>query len=208
MKSQTVEIFPTVLMRFDASEIINDKDVQDMIDDIDDIHENLNELMQIDDLTIPYQSLPVLFNDRFPFHSRPHWKKLSDTFIKACYDYNHSVTEFVQNQESLALTGIRAWFYKSNRESWKQRTGRTYHNHRPSYLSGIFYLQVPGNLQQGGTEFCDPRGPGLRKNRNVELMPINKTWVIFPGSLDHAATPSDTDQWRYTVAADSYVRVM
>ena len=81
------------------------------------------------------------------------------------------------------------------------------HNHTPSYLSGVFYLRIPGDLSVGGTEFFDPRSNIGRGMRDIEIKPINLSWVIFPGWLDHSAGTVDSDEWRYTIAEDSYVRV-
>lgn len=208
MRSQTIEVFPTTLKRYDVSDIINQQDVQHMIADIDDLHQNHSEWMQLDDLTVRYQCKPVLWHNDYPYLAKPHWQKLSQTYIDACGDYNRTVTNQIKNQDQIALTGVRAWFYKSNRESWQIRSNRTYHNHKPSYLSGVFYLYIPGDLTTGGTEFCDPRGPGMREMRNVEIQPMNLTWVIFPGWMDHAAGQADSDEWRYTIAADSYIKVL
>ena len=208
MRSQTIEVFPTILKRYDASDVITEQDVKEMINDIDDIHQNHQDWMQLDDLTVRYQCKPILFNHDYPYAAKPHWQRLTKTFVDACYDYTQSVSDRLKNQDNLDLTGVRAWFYKSNRESWQQNPNRVYHNHSPSYLSGVFYLRVVGDLATGGTEFCDPRGPGEKSVRNIEVTPMNLTWIIFPGWLDHAAGPADSDDWRYTIAADSYVKVL
>lgn len=207
MRIQTIETFPTILKRYDVSDIITEQDVADMIADINDIHENHQEWMQLDDLTVRYQCKPILFNRDYPYADKAHWQRLAQTYVDACYEYTMSVPDRLKNHDSLDLAGIRAWFYKSNDESWKLNPNRVYHNHSPSYLSGVFYLHVPGDLSQGGTEFCDPRGPGSKGNRNIEVTPVNLCWIIFPGWMDHAAGRADSDQWRYTIAADSYVRV-
>jgi hypothetical protein len=208
MKSQTLEIFPTIIKRYDISDQITGSEIESMISDIDDIHENHIELMQIDDLTVRHQCKPILFHEKYPYVQKTYWKKLADTFIACAEDYNRTVTELVPNQNSMMLTGIRAWFYKSCRKTWTEYPSRPEHNHRPSYLSGVFNLRIPGDLTTGGTEFCDPRGPGMRNMRNVTLQPIPLTWIIFPGWLDHSAGRVDSDEWRYTIAADSYVKII
>ena len=204
MRSQTIEVFPTTLKRYDVRDIINQQDVQNMIADIEDLHANHHDLMQIDDLTVPHQCRAVLFHENYSYIQKSHWQKLAQTFVSACDDYNQTVKDFSKHQENLRLTEIRAWFYKSNRELWNKRGCRTYHNHTPCYLSGVFYLHVPGDLLRGGTEFCDPRGAGCRTS-NVEFLPVNLTWVIFPGWLEHAAGQADSEEWRYTIAADLFV---
>lgn len=77
----------------------------------------------------------------------------------------------------------------------------------PGYLSGVFYLRVPGDMSVGGTELYDPRGPAERSPRSVEVLPMNLTWLIFPSWMDHRSARVDSDEERYVIAADSYIKV-
>jgi hypothetical protein len=204
-KSQSFELFPTVVQRFDLREDITDLDRQSLIHDID--HMIDKELhLQINELTPKYQSLPVLFNDRFEYISRSHWRKLRDSFYQCCGQYLESTPNFCQNQGNLQPTWVRAWFYKSDAVINQDQSNPS-HNHAPALLTGVFYIHVPGDGNTGGTELIDPRGPGQRGTRMCEITPINLTWLIFPGWMDHRSVWVDVQESRYVVAADCYVRV-
>ena len=207
MRVQQYDLFPTILRRYDIRDQISQDDAEAMIKDIDDIHQNHPDLMESDSLAVPFQSLPILFNERYDYIVKPHWHKLAATFVACCQDYNQTVKDYSNLQDSVQLTGIRGWFYKSCRTVWKNQPSSPAHNHRPSYLTGVFYLHIPGDLSTGGTEFCDPRGSAVRNTRNIHLYPINFTWVIFPGWMDHISGRVDSDEWRYTVAADCFMRL-
>jgi hypothetical protein len=202
MPSQTIEVFPTIIKRYDVSHIFNDADVQVMISDIDFIHNDCPELMVDAELCPKHQCKPILFDKRLPFVQQPHWQKLSMSFVQCINDYNQTVTNMIHNQELLTLFGTRAWFYKNRQES--NLVAQQRHNHTPSYLSGVFYLRIPGDLNTGGTCFYDPRGSNASKTHFV-VPPILLTWIIFPGWLEHAPERINSNEWRYTIAADSYV---
>jgi hypothetical protein len=202
MKFIDIPIFPTHIVRFDASEVFLKHEVEIMIDDIEKaIREKT--LMQYDELTPKHQSKPFLFLDK----GDKIWQKLQNNFISCCQNYLQIVGDFVQNQNDMEFTDARAWFYRNDGELNKVETN-PWHNHNPSFLSGVFYLQVPGDGSSGGTEFHDPRSPECHQTRFVEITPMNLTWVIFPGWMYHKSNyPKNTSDYRYVIAADSYVRV-
>jgi len=201
MKYQEFKLFPTTVLRFDCSEVITNDDVNAMIFDIDKICDN-GKYIQDDEKTPKYQSKPILFLDEAP----EIWQKLKYTFLNSCQQYLQTVNDFVNNQNSMQFTGARAWFYKGWK-SFNVTQTNPWHNHNPSFLSGVFYLSVPGNENEGGTEFMDPRQNESHGVRNQFIAPINLTWVIFPGWLYHRSSYCDTETPRYVIAADSYVKV-
>ena len=201
MKYQEYKLFPTHVLRFDCSEIITQSEVYTMISDIDKICEDGRHI-QNDEKTPKYQSKPILFLEDAP----EIWQKLKYTFLDSCQHYLNLVDNFTNNQTALKFTGARAWFYKGWK-SFNATQGNPWHNHNPSFLSGVFYLSVPSKGTEGGTEFMDPRANECHAPTAQLIEPMNLTWVIFPGWLYHKSNYCDTETPRYVIAADSYIRV-
>ena len=201
---ETYNVFPTALVRYDTKSVITTSDRDDMIQDIETILLDAT-LMQDSELAMKQQCRPFLFSDHLEFAAKPHWAKLKSTFLDCCANYVNEVEDFHQLKSiSLIPTAVRAWFYKST-ASITKHTPTVYHDHSPSFLSGIFYLAIPGDKIQGGTEFLDPRAPGHRSCRMVQTPPTEFTWVIFPGWMEHRPMYLDLEDPRYTIAADLYV---
>lgn len=200
----SIDIFPTRVMKFLVKDLIAGSDVELMIQDIDSmIREDRH--MQNTPLTPRYQSMPVLFNENFM--QKQHWNKLARTFIDCCYIYTQQTQDFIRQPDKMELTGVRGWFFKSQR-SINHTQDAPWHDHSPALLTGVFYLRVPGDhTREGGTMFRDPRGAGSCVSRDVEITPDELSWVIFPGWLGHCAHVCDTEDPRYVVAADCYVKV-
>lgn len=204
ISSCRIDVFPTTIMRFDTSRQIQQQDYHDMIKDIDDMIDN-TKYMQIDSRTPQHQSMPILFNDQYV--SGDHWKKLANSFSYCCYLYTQVVTDYVNNQDKLELTGQRAWFYKGYR-SINCINNNPWHNHMPAFLSGVFYLRIPAGYEhQGGTLFQDPRAAHCLQQRDCHVPPMEYSWVIFPSWMQHCSGQCDTEDPRYVIAADCYVRV-
>lgn len=200
MRYQKFELFPTNVFKFDCTESFNQDEVYSMVHDIDMLVED-GTSMQYNELTPKHQSKPILFQPDAP----PVWQKLKHTFLEACKLYLENTENFVSNQKSLEFTGSRAWFYKGW-NSLNSNENNPWHDHHPSFLSGVFYLKVP-DAAGGGTEFMDPRANESKSTRNVCIEPNELCWVIFPGSMTHKSELSDSEQPRYVIAADSYVKV-
>lgn len=203
-KILTHDVFATRIIKIDCSMDFDAQDISSMINDIEVIIKEMT-LMQINEFTPQHQCKPVLFNPDYV--QADHWTKLAKTFAECCYIYSHSTPEFVKRPQNLELTGMRAWFYKSYR-SLNITQPNPWHDHSPSFLSGVFYLKIPGDHQQGGgTQFQDPRGAGCNINRDVVMLPTELSWVIFPGWMSHRSDLCDTEDPRYVIAADCYVKV-
>ena len=203
-KREIFKLFPTEVLGFDVSDEITAEDVTAMKADIDHmIQESLH--MQYDARTPKYQCRPVLFNTEVT--TGQHWQRLARTFAQCCYEYSQSVADICNGQDLLNLSGIRAWFYKS----WKtlnDQQSQPWHNHYPGFLSGVFYLDVPtADNGSGGTQFADPRGPLSAVKRDFVVPPRNLSWVIFPSWLNHRPDNSSSEEPRYVIAADCYVRL-
>jgi hypothetical protein len=202
---QIENIFPTSVLRFDASSMITEKDVEIMKQEIDSIIDDKTH-MQINELTPNWQSIPILFNPKF-VKNTALWEKLNYTFYMACNTYLKEVENFVNNQDNLSFLSFRAWFYKTSEDSisYQSSTTNPTHNHHPSFLSGVFYLEVPSDAEGGGTILCDTRQ--LTSTRDVLLDSMNLSWIIFPGWMNHRTGPFKCNTPRYVIAADSYVGV-
>jgi hypothetical protein len=116
------------------------------------------------------------------------------------------VDEFCQNQHRLDFTGSGAWAYKGW-ESLNKGEDNPWHDHNPAFLSGVYYLHDPGDGTSGGTEFHDPRTPPAHGTRMQEIMPIENTWIIFPGWLSHRSRQLPLEEPRYVVSGNLYVKV-
>ena len=66
---------------------------------------------------------------------------------------------------------------------------------------------VPGDGTTGGTEFHDPRTAPAHGTRMQEILPIENTWIIFPGWLSHKSVQLPLEEPRYVVAANLYVKI-
>lgn len=201
MKYKEYNLFPTQVLKFDFSDSFTREETDLMVADINYIC-NEGNLIQDDDLTPKYQSLPILFLDIAP----PFWQKLKLTFLDSCKNYLKIVDNFSKNQTSLQFTGTRAWFYKGW-NSLNKTQSNPWHNHNPSFLSGVFYLSMPEDENKTGTEFLDPRQHFSHGSRTQMIEQMNLSWIIFPGWLYHKSVLSISETPRYIIAADSYVKV-
>ena len=153
-------------------------------------------------LTPKYQTDVIIFRDDAP----PIWKKLREEFYNACRTYLTVVNDFCQNQDLLDFTGSGGWVYKGW-ESLNKGQDNPWHDHNPSFLSGVYYLHDPGDGTCGGTEFHDPRTAPAIGTRMQEILPLENTWIIFPGWLPHRSCQLPLEEPRYVVSGNLYVKV-
>jgi len=200
MEYQTHDLFPTSVVRVNCSSLLTNEDRQMMMQSVDQLIEM--GLYTQNELTPKYQTHVILFQDDAP----EIWKQLRTSFYGACKTYLEVVKDFTGNQDALEFTGSGAWCYKG----WKSLNAvetNPYHHHNPAFLSGVYYLRVPGDGTTGGTEFHDPRTAPAIGTRNKILTPIENSWVIFPGWLQHRSNFVETEEPRYVIAANAYVKV-
>ena len=193
------DLFPTHIVRSKCPSI-TPQDKQDMMDCTEWMIEH--GLYEDNELTPKYQTKVLLFRDDAPCV----WLKLREEFYNACRTYLEVIPEFCTNQESLDFTGSGAWTYKGW-HSIDQKETNPWHDHNPSFLSGVYYLHDPGDGIDGGTEFHDPRKAEAQGTRMQELVPIENTWIIFPGWLAHRSRQLPLEEPRYVIAANLYVKV-
>ena len=193
------DCFPTHIVRSKCPSI-TPQDKQEMMACVDWMIEQ--GMYTDNDLTPKYQTSVMLFRDDAP----PIWKKLREEFYQACRNYLESVDSFVQNQHELEWTGSGAWAVKCW-ESLNKTQTNPWHDHNPSFLSGVYYLHDPGDGTTGGTEFHDPRLSSAHGTRMQEILPIENTWIIFPGWLAHKSRQLPLEEPRYVVSGNLYVKV-
>ena len=190
---EITQIFPSNLVRSKCPSITLD-DKEDMIKSIDWMIEN--NMYANHPLVPKYQTFTCLFRDEYfdqhhPSSPHPIWKKLKETFY--------------QSQDTLQFTGTDAWAYKGW-DSLDKTQSNPWHDHNPSFLSGVYYLHIPGDGTIGGTSFNDPRTPAAASSIHYDMLPVENTWVIFPGWLGHRSIQVPTEEPRYVVSANLFVR--
>ena len=193
------DLFPTHIVRSKCPSI-TPQDKQEMMACTDWMIEQ--GMYTDNELTPKYQTHVLLFRDDAP----PIWQKLRQEFYNACQIYLQSVDNFCQNQNALEITGSGAWAYKGWDEL-DEGEANPWHNHNPSFLSGVYYLNDPGDGTAGGTEFYDPRIAPAHGTRMQEVLPIENTWIIFPGWLAHRSCQLPLEEPRYVVSGNLYVKV-
>ena len=193
------ECFPTNIVRSKCPSI-TPQDKKEMVDCTDWMIEQ--GLYADDENTPKYQTNVLLFRDDAP----PIWKKLREEFYNACNTYLQVVEGFCANQQALEFTGSGAWVYKGW-ESLNKTQSNPWHDHNPAFLSGVYYMHVPGDGKSGGTEFFDPRTAPAHTTRMQEIAPIENTWIIFPGWLGHRSRQLPLEEPRYVVSGNAYARI-
>jgi hypothetical protein len=200
MNCQVHELFPTCIVRTDTSGVITKEDQQMMMMSVDQLIEM--GMYAKDDLIPKYQTHVMLFEDNAP----PIWHKLKQTFKEACELYLQAVPNFCRNQDCLEFTAFGAWAYKG----WKSvndKEGNPWHHHNPAFLSGVYYLKIPDNEPAYGTEFHDPRTAEAHGTRFQSVSAQEFSWIIFPGWLSHKSIQANSEEPRYVIASNAYVKV-
>ena len=193
------DLFPTHIVRSKCPSI-TPQDKKEMMDSADWVIEQ--GWYAESELTPKYQTHVILFRDDAP----QIWLKLREEFYQACRNYLTVTEGFCLNQDALDFTGSGAWVYKGW-ESLNATQSNPWHNHNPAFLSGVYYLHDPGDGTIGGTEFHDPRVAPAHGTRMQEVIPMENTWIIFPGWLHHRSRQLPLEEPRYVVAANLYVKV-
>ena len=199
IETMKYDLFPTHIIRSKCPSITLE-DKQEMMACTDWMIEQ--KLYTDNDLTPKYQTATILFRDDAP----AVWKKLREEFYNACANYLRMVDNFCGNQKAIEFTGSGGWVYKG----WKSinmKEGNPWHDHNPAFLAGVYYLHDPGDGTTGGTEFHDPRKSEAHGTRMQEILPMENTWIIFPGWLAHKSRQLPLEEPRYVVSGNLYVKV-
>lgn len=197
------QIFPTTILSVpNENGFFTEEDRQRMVGLIDGLCTN-EDVIYTSEHSPKIMSRSVLFKNG----TDEIFEKLKYSFTRACHEYLTQV-KLSANQECVHFVTAEAWFLKSESQHMnaKEHIVTAWHEHNPAYLSGTFYLSIPGDLEESGTEFHDPRmAPAVSKNNYVSIPAIDLGWNIYPGWLQHRPTRVVGSKPRYTIAADLFV---
>lgn len=199
------QIFPTTILSVpNENDFFTEEERKKMVEWIDHLSTN-PDVVYTNEYSPKIMSRSILFKAG----TDPVFEKLKYSFSRACKEYLTAV-KLSANQECVQFVTAEAWFLKSEEQHMnaKEHIVSAWHEHNPAYLSGVFYLSVPGDLEESGTEFHDPRmAPAVSKNNHVAVPAIDLGWNIYPGWLQHRPTRVVGNKPRYTIAADLFVVV-
>lgn len=122
-----------------------------------------------------------------------------------CEDLTKEIQTSLPANSPLDIQIDEMWININPRGSCNSR-----HHHNPfsgKSLSGVFYVQVPGN--SGDIVFYDPRGivkdaPDMRyfygTDTNLKFSPADNTLIIFPAWLDHSVEKNMSNKDRISIS--------
>ena len=125
---------------------------------------------------------------------------------------NIELSNFYNNFKDEKCNFIKEWPKKFYIDSWSNILTNQGHNishiHPSGWISGVFYLKVPKNLQsnEGGIEFSLKGDDFLSDEKDnipkIEMLPKEGDIVIFPSSLYHKTIPFNSNEQRMCIAFD------
>jgi hypothetical protein len=121
------------------------------------------------------------------------WTKLKMSFVWACFAFL---------KKEVQIKGVQSWSFMTSNKYPEPRDMLWHHHHHNKdvqSVSGVYYLKVPVNKKQCGTEFA-PDGP--ESPARVMLPPKEGQWVIYNSREWHRPGELMSDKDRFIVAAD------
>jgi hypothetical protein len=103
------------------------------------------------------------------------------------------------------ITNTMAWSFMTNLSTAEDRNKLWHHHHHKpesNMLSGIYYLHIPDDVKDRdycGTEFAPN---GLDDSDRYFVRPCDFSWIIYPSNLWHRPGITQSDKYRYVLAAD------
>jgi hypothetical protein len=140
-----------------------------------------------------YQTKENLFS-----RAEPLWLKYRMSFL---------LSVFLYLGREVRVSNMMAWSYMTNLSSHENRE-KLWHNHwhltnpDAKIMSGIWYLHIPSDVKDSdycGTEMA-PEGP--ENEGKFFVRPSAGQWLIYPGDQWHRPGISQSDQYRFIIAAD------
>jgi hypothetical protein len=140
------------------------------------------------------------FQTKENIFSRPEtvWLKYRMSFLMSCFMYlGHEVK----------VSNMMAWSFMTNLEGAENRDNLWHHHWHPKnsnskMLSGIWYLQIPEDVQDRdycGTEMA-PNGPDT--DNKFFVRPSDGNWLIYPSDQWHRPGIVQSNKYRFILAAD------
>jgi hypothetical protein len=117
----------------------------------------------------------------------PHWKYFFSEIRRVILD----VVATSGGSLDEGVVHLRAWASRLRRDgNYSERYLRlsALHNHSPAFLSAVYYLRIPKDLQDGdgGTFFVNPFPHPLASPRPGLVVPaVEGRVILFPSSLLH-----------------------
>ena len=114
---------------------------------------------------------------------------------------------FMYIGKEVKVSNMMAWSYMTNLATHEDRDKLWHHHWHPhnpdaKIMSGIWYLQIPENVQDldyCGTEIA-PNGP--ENEEKFFIRPSYGHWLIYPGNQWHRPGIPQSNQYRFVLAAD------
>ena len=122
-----------------------------------------------------------------------HWSKLKMSFVWACFAFL---------EREVQIKGVQSWSFMTSKKYPEPRERLWHHHHHNKAVesvSGVYYVKVPVNKKQCGTEFA-PNGP--EDSSRLMLPPKEGQWVIYNSREWHRPGELLSDKDRFIVAAD------
>lgn len=188
-------IFPIKIFRVDCSKEVDSHYVKTLTDLIDDEIEKGH----VCDNDPRHQTSRNLF-----LHDQA--QLIKELFVRSVRTYiANSPDSFNLNLE-IEVSDCRGWGFRSNKESNNNHVKGPWHNHSPSPITGVFYLKSPKDDWSCGTEFNNPLGMFKSVQDVAVIDPLKLNWIIFPGWLQHRSVLTSSNDYRYIIAADCFLK--
>lgn len=142
------------------------------------------------------------FHKHKTLHKREHFKPLTKLVVNKAEEYASYYLGWDIEKYKLCISSL--WVNINSKYSYHEL-----HNHPESFLSGVYYLQIPSN--SGGIILHDPReqlrfGEPKLAHKNsfnakvVKWEPVAGKIFMFPGWLYHSVEQNHSDEDRVSVA--------
>jgi hypothetical protein len=168
-----------MIKKYDFSNLISKNDNDSLI-------ELVNQKFETGDWhkdSPTFQTYPDLFEYDVAY-------KFKNSFLFSCYSYMKMEIKWFK---------LKAWCYMDYYDNWITKDKDAQWHHHPAKLSGIFYLYNPKSVKNyplAGTEFLEDGIPNI--------IPEDFCWFIYPSEYIHRPGQIQTNEKRYTLAADLY----
>jgi hypothetical protein len=176
-----------LVKKFDFSSIITEKDNDTACDIATSIIDSGNYFTN----SPRFQTKENIFS-----RSEPIWLKYRMSFL---------FSVFLYLGREVKVFNSMAWIFMTNLSTAEDREKLWHHHHHKldsNMLSGIFYLKIPNDVKDRdycGTEISLDM-PG--SDRNFYIKPSDFSWIIYPSKLWHRPGITQSNQWRFVLAAD------